>query len=222
MRKQRKIFLIFIVVLLMTGLCACSVGSSDSNAGNMLPDGENDAGSVLTDGEGNAGSILSGRENAAESAEGTENAQKEDELSESAASSEGTGTETEMNADNFYVKANGEIFTAVFSDNSSAEAFRELLADGDVVVSMHDYGEFEKVGDLGTALPRNDTQITTEPGDVILYQGDRITVYYDINSWNFTRLGKIGDTSKEELLAAFGEGDVTVTFSLSETDEGEK
>lgn len=61
---------------------------------------------------------------------------------------------------------------ATFADNSSAEAFRDLLAQGPVTISMDDYGGFEKVGSLGTTLTRNDTRITTQPGDVILYQGN--------------------------------------------------
>lgn len=77
---------------------------------------------------------------------------------------------------------------ATFADNSSAEAFRDLLAQGPVTVSMDDYGGFEKVGSLGTTLTRNDTRITTQPGDVILYQGNQITIYYGTNTWNFTRL----------------------------------
>ena len=86
---------------------------------------------------------------------------------------------------------------------------------------MHDYGSFEKVGALGTTLPRNDEQITTEPGDVILYQGDQITIYYDVNSWNFTRLGKVQDLSPAELKAILGAGNAAVTFSLNqETDAG--
>ncbi len=68
---------------------------------------------------------------------------------------------------------------------------------------------------LGTALPRNDAQITTEPGDVILYQGAQVTIYYGVNSWSFTRLGKVQGLSPEELRAALGEGDAAVTFSLS-------
>ncbi|MBR4632860.1 MAG: hypothetical protein IKO48_06050 [Elusimicrobia bacterium] len=79
--------------------------------------------------------------------------------------------------------------TATLVDNSSATAFYELLKKGPLTVDMHDYGSFEKVGPLGTKLPRNDTQITTQAGDIILYQGNQITIYYDTNSWNFTRLG---------------------------------
>lgn len=102
---------------------------------------------------------------------------------------------------------------ATFADNSSAEAFQDLLAQGPVTVSMDDYGGFEKVGSLGTTLTRNDTRITTQPGDVILYQGSQITIYYGTNTWNFTRLAKINDST--DLQAKLGTGTVQVTFSLA-------
>lgn len=102
---------------------------------------------------------------------------------------------------------------ATFADNSSAEAFRDLLAQGPVTISMDDYGGFEKVGSLGTTLTRNDTRITTQPGDVILYQGNQITIYYGTNTWNFTRLAKINDST--DLQAKLGTGTVQVTFSLA-------
>lgn len=101
---------------------------------------------------------------------------------------------------------------ATFEDNSSAEEFRELLAQGPLTIEMEDYGGFEKVGPLGTALTRNDTQITTQPGDVILYQGNQITIYYGTNSWSFTRLARIDDPSG--LQEKLGDGTVSVTFSL--------
>ena len=122
--------------------------------------------------------------------------------------------ETGVAQHQFYITANETTFTAVFADNSSAQALMELLEQGDLTVAMSDYGGFEKVGSLGSQLPQNNEQITTAPGDVILYQGSSITIYYDTNSWNFTRLGKIEDVTKEELLAALGAGDVEVTFSL--------
>lgn len=101
---------------------------------------------------------------------------------------------------------------ATFEDNPSARAFQELLAQGPLTVSMEDYGGFEKVGPLGTTLTHSDTSITTEPGDVILYQGNQITIYYGTNSWTFTRLAKIDDPT--DLQAKLGEGTVQVTFSL--------
>ena len=92
-----------------------------------------------------------------------------------------------------YITVNGTTLTATLANNSSAEAFRELLANGPCTIQMSDYGNFEKVGPLGQSLPTNNQQITTEAGDIILYQGNQITIYYDRNSWNFTRLGKIND-----------------------------
>lgn len=81
---------------------------------------------------------------------------------------------------------------------------------------MSDYGNMEKVGDLPQSLPRNDEQISTVPGDLILYLGRSFVIYYDTNSWNFTRLGKIdGITSGTELKSILGNGDVDVILSLS-------
>lgn len=112
---------------------------------------------------------------------------------------------------------NGEhTLTATLAENKSALAFAELLEKGPLTVHMSDYGSFEKVGSLGTSLPRTDTQITTEAGDIILYQGNQITIYYDTNSWNFTRLGKVTGLSQAELKAVLGKGSVTAVFSLKE------
>ena len=106
--------------------------------------------------------------------------------------------------------------TATLTDNSSAVAFYELLQKGPVTISMHDYGNFEKVGSLGKTLPRNDTQITTSAGDIILYQGNQITIYYDTNSWNFTRLGRVDGKTQAELKKILGKGNVTTVFSVME------
>ncbi len=113
------------------------------------------------------------------------------------------------------IKVGDKILTATLAENSSAEALKELLSENDITINMSDYGNFEKVGSLGTSLPTNDERITTEPGDLILYQGNSITIYYDKNTWSFTRLGKIDDVTQSELKEILGEGDVTVTFSLN-------
>lgn len=104
-------------------------------------------------------------------------------------------------------------FLATFEDNSSAREFQELLAQGPLTVEMEDYGGFEKVGALGSTLTRNDQRITTQPGDVILYQGNQITIYYGTNTWSFTRLARITDLAG--LTEALGDGTVQVTFSLA-------
>ena len=115
----------------------------------------------------------------------------------------------------FYAHVNENVLSILASDNSSADAFLDLLKAGDITIEMHDYGSFEKVGSLGTTLPRNDEQITTEPGDVILYQGNQVTIYYDVNSWSFTRLGRVQGLTQAELKEILGDGNVTVIFSLN-------
>lgn len=112
------------------------------------------------------------------------------------------------------ITAGDTSFTATLADNSSVEALKELLAEEPLTIHMSDYAGMEKVGPIGTSLPRNDEQISTGAGDIILYQGNSLAIYYDTNSWDFTRIGKIEGVTGEELLEAFGDGDVTVTFSL--------
>jgi len=102
--------------------------------------------------------------------------------------------------------------TATLAENSSAEALMELLAEGPLTIDMEDYGGFEKVGPLGTSLPTNDEQMTTESGDIILYQGNKLVIYYAPNTWSFTRLGKIDDVTG--LGEALGNGDVSITISI--------
>ena len=112
------------------------------------------------------------------------------------------------------IKANDRVFYANPEDNASAKAFVEKLSEERIEVDMHDYGNFEKVGDLPWTLPTSDESITTQPGDVILYGGDKITLYYDKNTWDFTRLAKIDNTTKEQLLEVLGSGDVSVSFEV--------
>ncbi len=112
------------------------------------------------------------------------------------------------------IEVNGKILTSTLENNSSAKAFADLLKDKSLTLELDDYGNFEKVGALPKSLPANDKQITTEPGDIILYQGDKITIYYDKNTWSFTKLGHIENATQNELKSILGDGSVTVTFSL--------
>ena len=112
------------------------------------------------------------------------------------------------------IHVNDTTFTATLEENSSAKAFAEFLTQGDLTLDMHDYGSFEKVADLPRSFPRNDTQIDTDAGDIILYQGNSITIYYDKNSWNFTRLARIDNVNKKRLQQILGKGNVKATFSV--------
>lgn len=122
----------------------------------------------------------------------------------------------ESGENRMYITVGNTTMTMTLADNASAEAFRELASSGPFTVETSNYGGFEQVGSLEKSLPVDDEQITTEPGDVMLYQGNSVTIFYGTNSWSYTRLGKIADMNQEELLEVFGNGDVTVTFSLEE------
>ena len=98
--------------------------------------------------------------------------------------------------------------------NRSAAALRELAAGEGLTVRMSMYGGFEQVGPLGTDIVREDVRLTTEPGDIVLYAGDRLVVFYGTNTWAYTRLGRIG-LDREELTELLSHGDVTITVKVS-------
>ena len=83
-----------------------------------------------------------------------------------------------------------------------------------VTIDMHDYGNFEKVGELPVSLPRNYVPLDTDAGDLILYLGKRFVIYYDKNSWSFTPLGKLENITKSELKKILGSGNVTAILSI--------
>ena len=116
-----------------------------------------------------------------------------------------------------YITVNGNKLVIALAENSSVAALVERLKQGDVIYTANDYGGFEKVGSLGFSLPTNNTEITAQAGDVILYSGNQIVLFYGSNSWSYTRLGKINGYSVSELksLLGAGNGSVQVTISLS-------
>lgn len=114
------------------------------------------------------------------------------------------------------LKVNNKILNVELEDNSSSRTFLKKLKEQDITIDAHDYGNLEKVGNLGFDLPTNDENIKTEVGDIILYQGKKISIYYDANTWFFTKLGRIkGINVKEELKNILGDGDVTLTFTIN-------
>ena len=100
-----------------------------------------------------------------------------------------------------------------WEDNESARALLEHAKDAPLTVQMSMYGGFEQVGSLGTSLPRNDTQTTTQAGDIVLYSGNQIVVFYGSNAWAYTRLGRITDQTADGTRALLANGDVTVTIT---------
>lgn len=98
-----------------------------------------------------------------------------------------------------------------WEDNESVEALKDLIREAPLTINMSMYGGFEQVGSLGTSLPRNDVQTTTEAGDIVLYSGNQIVVFYGSNSWAYTRLGHV-ELSAAEMSDLLSHGDVTITL----------
>ena len=106
----------------------------------------------------------------------------------------------------------------VWEDNETVSALKELARDG-LRVQMSMYGGFEQVGSLETSLPRSDVQTTTKTGDIVLYSGNQIVVFYGSNSWAYTWLGRIINMSAEDLTKLLAYGNVVITLSLEQVEE---
>lgn len=98
------------------------------------------------------------------------------------------------------------------ADNNPVEASNNLAKDG-LTINMSKYGGFEQVGSIGSSLPSADTRITTIPGDIVLYTSNQIVIFYDSNTWSYTKLGHI-NLSKSELTDLLGDEDVVLTLNL--------
>lgn len=99
-----------------------------------------------------------------------------------------------------------------WEENASVEELRELAMSG-LTISMSMYGGFEQVGPIGKNISRDDKQTTTSAGDIVLYAGNQLVIFYGSNSWAYTKLGKI-NLQEKELKQLLGNGDVTATLSV--------
>lgn len=154
-------------------------------------------------------------ESMAESVEDAREAEsaKENERNETDTAETDIQNNTEENkVANMNVQVGDVVFSATLEENEAVSALVEMMRESPVVIQMSDYSGFEKVGPLGTSLPVNNSQTTTQAGDIVLYNGNQIVIFYGSNSWSYTRLGRIDDLTGWE--DALGSGDVTVIFSL--------
>lgn len=111
-----------------------------------------------------------------------------------------------------YLTVGDAVLTATLADNDAARALADLLP---LTLSLRDYGGFEKVGSIGSNLPREDERITMTAGDLILYQGNQFVLCYGENVWSYTRLGRIEGVTQAQLQEILGTGDITVKLSLT-------
>lgn len=109
----------------------------------------------------------------------------------------------------------GTQLTATLADTQAAKELAEnIKSSGAVTADLSEYGGFEKVGNLPWSLTRSDQQTETKPGDIMLYQGDKMTIFYGSNSWSYTSLGSIDNITQDELSELFGSSDITVTLTV--------
>lgn len=137
----------------------------------------------------------------------------ESETEKESGSKEETGKDM-VKTELIYIKVGESALTAVLEDNESVGALKKLLADGPLTIPASNYGGFEKVCSLGTKLPRNDKETTTHAGDICLYSGNQIVIFYGSNSWAYTRLGKVPDMDEAELERVLGGEETKITLSL--------
>lgn len=128
--------------------------------------------------------------------------------------------EEEVVMDELILSIGDKKITVEWENNESVDALKDLAGSG-MQINMSMYGGFEQVGSLGTSLPRNDSQMTTSPGDIVLYSGNQIVIFYGSNSWAYTRLGKITGLNEKELEDTFGNGDVTICLSVGGQTDSE-
>ena len=122
--------------------------------------------------------------------------------------------ETDAENMELIMKIDGTEVSVAWENNESVDAIRELAASGGLEINMSMYGGFEQVGSIGQSIPRSDEQTTTKAGDIVLYSGNQVVVFYGSNSWAYTRLGRITGKTEQELAEMLGEKNVVLSFEI--------
>lgn len=112
--------------------------------------------------------------------------------------------------------------SAILAENRATQELIEKLSQGSIIITMSNYGGFEKVGELPWSLPTSDSRITTKQGDIMLYAGNNIVIFYGSNTWSYTPLGVLETTDSTEISNFVGTGSSQVTLSLEATTDIEK
>ena len=206
--------------LLLAGCHSAQVGGSagPSEALSVAAGQESVVASPQPESEGAENPGLDQAQSGASSLEGAEpspapageSATQETPAPDGRENSETAGNEEEKTM--LQMKIGSTAVAVDWEENESVEALKALCQNGPLTIQMSMYGGFEQVGPLGESLPRNDSQTTTQAGDIVLYAGDQIVVFYGSNSWAYTRLGHIADQSPQGMAELLGNGDVTVTI----------
>lgn len=120
-----------------------------------------------------------------------------------------------MKAEVLTISCGENVLEIHLADTVSARGLADRLVYGDITISMHSYGGFEMVGSLGFSLERSDVNMTTQTGDVVLYSGNQLVIFYESNSWAYTKIGHINGATRESLINFFASADeAIITLSL--------
>ena len=122
--------------------------------------------------------------------------------------------ETDAENMELIMKIDGTEVSVAWENNESVDAIRELAASGGLEINMSMYGGFEQVGSIGQSIPSSDEQTTTEAGDIVLYSGNQVVVFYGSNSWAYTKLGRITGKTEQELAEMLGKNNVVLSFEI--------
>ena len=191
---KEKMILIAFCMTIMFCMSACS--------GNTINSGDNQ----------NAATEISASENdEAESSE--ENVMSEGTAMYQLAEKDESADDEAIGDSTMIMMIDGTKVNVEWEDNQAVERLRDMAEDGDITIQMSMYGGFEQVGSIGQSLPRDDKQTTTSSGDIVLYSGNQMVVFYGSNSWSYTRLGHISDKDEAEMADLLSQGDVTITIS---------
>ena len=197
---MKKTICVLLAVLLI-GLC-CGCGSTGEEATDKdqqkTEAAESSSGSQAV-GEKDTESQKNGAQQDKEQAENTEN--EGDEI-------------VDPEAKELTLKIAGEKVSVEWKKNESVDTLKKLAFGKPMVIKMSMYEDFEQVGDIGRSIPSDDKNTTTKPGDIVLYTGSSIVIFYGSNTWDYTRLGKITGRTKEQLADMLGKGDVEISLSM--------
>ena len=191
---KRTAILTLIVMALVCVLCACDIVGSKGTSTTISKSAESTE-TVKPAEEPTEESIPS------ETSLGTE-------------SSHSTTSEESVVEKKLSLTINGQNVSVQWEDNESVKALKDLVKNNPLRIQMSMYGGFEQVGSLGTSLPRNDRQTTTTAGDIVLYSGNQIVVFYGSNAWAYTRLGHITDKNATKMTELLGNGNVTIEILM--------
>ena len=208
---MKRLFIILTALVLIMGMTACGDINQSAETGSLPSDSnqqmktEPDNVNKEQDGQDRQDSTIQSASDGAQIQTDTPNPEIEN-------------FETGVEMEDINMKMNVQIgnasFTATLENNAAVSELIEMMKEAPITISMNDYSGFEKVGPLGRSLTTDNHQTTTSAGDIVLYSGNQIVMFYGSNSWSYTRIGKIDDLTGWE--DALGSGSITAVFSLVE------